>query len=416
MGIQSSVRMNYMKFFKDKTLFLYLLYKFLYGLYPINVIIALFFLAKGLSYADIAIVFGVFSVAGFLFEIPTGFFGDRFGRKASVIVGLLTMTVTSIVWTQLQTTAQFAFSAAIWMLGISFISGSLEAYIYDYLKVNKKVDIYDEVISFSGGVNYFAAGIGSIIGAYLFSINQNYPYYLLAAFFCISAVIVSLMKSETKASESIGEEEVSVFSGLKHVFYSKELLFITLFISLLYGFQHYYIHSVDKPYILSLELFDVKWLGVFVAIVYAIQSLVVSQFARLKKHLSEFQLITVSWIIFTLGLLGMSKLFGVLGLIFAMVFYVSEPFKEAIINSFGQKHIPSKIRATTLSSIKVYESFVAAVLAVAAGYVFDIFELRTALLIAAGYASIVFILVLLYKKVRNIELAGKKIVIKSEDL
>ncbi|MBT4124226.1 MAG: MFS transporter [Candidatus Pacebacteria bacterium] len=400
-----------MKYFKDKTLFLYTLYRFVYGLYPINVIIALFFLAKGLNYADIAVVFGVFSVAGFLFEIPTGFFGDKFGRKASVIVGLLTMTITSIIWTQLETTMQFAFYAAVWMLGISFISGSLEAYIYDYLKDQKKLKIYDEIISFSGSVNYFAAGIGSIIGAYLFSINYNYPYYLLATFFCISAVIISFMKSEVKASESIAEEELSVFAGLKHIFYSKELLFITLFISLLYGFHSYYIHSVDKPYILSLELFDVKWLGVFVSMVYLLQALVVSQFAKLKKHLSEFQLISMSWFIYIVGLLGMSKLFGILGLLSSMIFYLSAPFKDAIINSFGQKHIPSKIRATTLSSIKVYESLVASVLAVIAGYVFDIFELRTALLIAAGYILGVFIFILLYKKVRNVRLEKKEALI-----
>ena len=205
-----------MKFLKDKTLSLYILYKFIYGLYPINVIIALFFLAKGLSYA---IFFGVFSIAGFMFEIPTGFFGDKFGRKSSVVVGLLVMTVTSLVWTQLASTVQFAFAAAIWMLGISFISGSLEAYIYDYLKDQKKLKTYDDIISFSGSINYFAAGVGSIIGAYLFSVNHNYPYYLLAVFFCFSAIIVLFMNSEVKASESIAEEEINVFAGLKHIVY-----------------------------------------------------------------------------------------------------------------------------------------------------------------------------------------------------
>lgn len=399
-----------MHLLKDKTLFLYLLYKFLYGLYPINVIIALFFLAKGLSYADIAVVFGVFSVAGFLFEIPTGFFGDKFGRRASVIAGLLTMTVTTLVWTQLQTVWQFAGFAAVWMLGISFISGSLEAYIYDYLLGVKKTDLYDDVISLSGSVNYSAAAVGSIVGAFLFSINQNYPYYLLAVFFCVSAVIVGLMDEEKRMTESLVEEEMSVFSGLKHIFFSKELMFITLFVSLLYGFHHYFIHSVDKPYILGLELFDVQWLGVFVAVVYGVQSVVVSQFAKLKKYLSEFQLIGLAWLIYVVGLVGMSRLFGVLGLLSAMVFYVSEPFKDAIVHSFGQKHIPSKIRATALSSIKVYESFVAAVLAVVAGVVFDVFELRTALLIAAGYAVVVMGVVLVYRRVGKVSLGVKKVI------
>lgn len=108
----------------------------------------------------------------------------------------------------------------------------------------------------------------------------------------------------------------------------------------------------------------------------------------------------------------MSKLFGLLGLLSAMVFYISEPFKEAIINSFGQKHIPSTIRATTLSSIKVYETLVASVLAIVAGYVFDVFELRKSLLISALYVVGVFVFILVYKRVIKVSLEGKKIVVK----
>jgi len=151
---------------EDKTLVLYLLFKVFYGLHPINVIIALFFLTKGLSYTDIGIIFAIFSVAGFLFEIPTGYFGDKFGRKASVIMGLIILAATSLMWTYLITTLHFAVLAAVWMLGISFISGSLEAYIYDYLENKNKVHIYDSVLSKSGSVHYFAAAAGSIIGAY----------------------------------------------------------------------------------------------------------------------------------------------------------------------------------------------------------------------------------------------------------
>jgi MFS family permease len=160
---------------KDRTLFLYFLYDLFFGLYPIVPIMSLFFLAKSLTFGQIGIIFAVFSVAGFIFEIPTGYFGDKFGKKASVICGLVTLSVTAFIWTYLTNTLGFAIFAAVWMLGLAFISGSFEAYIYDYLKSKKLVDIYDRVVATSNSITYFAGAVGSILGAYLFSININFP-------------------------------------------------------------------------------------------------------------------------------------------------------------------------------------------------------------------------------------------------
>jgi MFS family permease len=65
---------------KNKNIFLYLLYTFLFGLYPIVPIMSLFFLAKNLSFGEIGILFAVFSVSGVIFEIPTGYLGDKFAK------------------------------------------------------------------------------------------------------------------------------------------------------------------------------------------------------------------------------------------------------------------------------------------------------------------------------------------------
>jgi len=212
------------------------------------------------------------------------------------------------------------------------------------------------------------------------------------------------MSNEKNASESIADTELNAFAGLTLILKSQPLIFITLFVSLLFGFYSYFIHSVDKPYILSLGLFDVKWLGLFVSVVYITQALVIFQFEMIKKRLGEFQLMTLSWVIFSIGMLGMYKFFGVLGLVSALVFYSSEPFREAIINSFSQRHIPKKIRATTLSSIKVYQGFFAAILGFAAGLVFDKFGIRSGMLMAFIYSISVFAFIYFYKSIFKIKL------------
>jgi MFS family permease len=383
---------------KDRTLFLYFLYNVLFGLYPIVPIMSLFFLAKSLTFGQIGIIFAVFSISGFVFEIPTGYFGDKFGKKVSVICGLVTLSITAFIWTLLTNTLDFAIFAAVWMLGLAFISGSFEAYIYDYLKSKSKVSMYDKVLATSKSLSYFSGAIGSILGAYLFSININYPYYLLGTLFFLSSLIVVLMRNDVVVDDKDYQEQLHILSGLIHVFRTPKILWVTLFVSLLYGFYSYFSGSVDKPYILDLKVFTVQWLGVFVAIAMMVQSLLMSQFAKLKSRLNEPGMITLCWLMYALGLAGMAFLHSYLALIAVILFYSTEAMYDALINSFSQKYIPSVIRATTLSSIKVYENIGAAILGLAGGVMFDLFTIRTGMTIALGYSCLVYILTRIYQK------------------
>jgi MFS family permease len=392
-----------MQALKDKNIYLYLLYTFLFGLYPIIPIMSLFFLAKHLSFGDIGILFAVFSISGFIFEIPTGYLGDKFGRKNSVITGLFILGITSYIWTLLSSTLLFAIFAAIWMLGLAFISGSFEGYIYDYLKSKGQEGSYDKLISLSGTTSYFAGAIGSIIGAYIFSISINYPYYLLGILFFLCGGVVVLMQPDQTMSETEFKDELKVFSGMKYIASNKSVLWITLYIALLFGFFSFFRGSIDKPYILSLGLFDVKWLGVFVAVSMLIQSGFMSQFAKIKDKLGEKGLIILYFLTSSVPLIIMSYSYGLLALLAITIFYMNESFQGALINSFCQKHIPSKIRATTLSSINVYINIFGAILALSAGYLFNILSIRTGLLIAFGYTVIIYISSSIYRKIANIQ-------------
>jgi len=387
---------------KDKNIFLYLLYNFLFGLYPIVPIMSLFFLAKNLSFGDIGILFAVFSLTGFLFEIPTGYLGDKFGRKYSVMIGLIILSATAYIWTLLNSVLLFAIFAGIWMLGLAFISGSFEGYIYDYLKSKKQDNNYDRLLSKSGTILYAAGAIGSILGAYLFSININYPDYLLAILFLSCLVVVALMDNDAIDRDGELEDQLKIFSGISYIYRHKNILWITLFVSLLFGFFSYFRGSVDKPYILDLGVFDVQWLGVFVAISMVIQSLFISQFERLKSVLKESGIIVLYWVLSSIPLFIMSIGHRYIALLAMLAFYTTESFQGTMINSFSQKHIPSKIRATTLSSIKVYENISGAILGLVAGFMFNLFSIRTGLMIAFVYTLLVLFVLFVYRKARGI--------------
>ena len=388
--------------FNDKNIRLYLTYIFLFGLYPIIPIMSLFFLAKGLNFADIGILFAVFSLTGFLFEVPTGYLGDKYGRRNSVIVGLAILTITAYIWTLLSSVVAFAVFAGIWMLGLAFISGSFEGYIYDYLKSKKMDDKYDKLLAKSGTILYAAGAIGSILGAYLFSININYPYYFLAVLFLFCLIVTLFMDRDVVVPDGDLEEQLRVFSGMSYVYKHKKILWITLYVALLFGFLSYFRGSVDKPYILDLGVFDVKWLGVFVAISMGVQSLFISQFEKIKSRFKESGTILLYGLMSSLPLLLMAMGHGYIALLAMIAFYMTESFRDTMLNSFSQKHIPSNIRATTLSSIKVYENIGGAVLGLVAGYMFNIVSIRSGLMIAFVYTLVVLVGMYTYKSIKRI--------------
>lgn len=56
-------------------------------------IIAIYWQDQGLTIQDIFLLQVIFSVAIVVLEVPSGYFADVFGRKSSLVLGVLTGTL-----------------------------------------------------------------------------------------------------------------------------------------------------------------------------------------------------------------------------------------------------------------------------------------------------------------------------------
>lgn len=96
-------------------------------------VIALFWKEYGLSVADIFRLQGIFALSVILFEVPTGYLGDRLGRKKTLI---LSFALQLICW------VGYAFAQGFWAfvvievglgVAISFFSGTDSALLFESL-------------------------------------------------------------------------------------------------------------------------------------------------------------------------------------------------------------------------------------------------------------------------------------------
>lgn len=73
-----------------RNIYLYLIFDFLTTLSPLTFIYALFLGAREMSLVQIGLIVSVYQISKLIFEIPSGYYSDRFGRKKCGIIGQIT--------------------------------------------------------------------------------------------------------------------------------------------------------------------------------------------------------------------------------------------------------------------------------------------------------------------------------------
>lgn len=100
----------------------------------LNAIVTLFYLHRGVRIDQIFYLSIVWSVGTLLSEVPTGYLADRFGRRRTLLLGVI-LTLFSTVYTfAAQGFWQFALQFLLMSFGFSCFSGTEEAVLYDGLK------------------------------------------------------------------------------------------------------------------------------------------------------------------------------------------------------------------------------------------------------------------------------------------
>jgi len=101
----------------------YYLYKSTKAVEFYRPIMYLFFLAQGLNFTQIAILEAIYNLTTLLGEIPTGYLGDRVGRRNSLLIGTVLIAVTLLGIGLSESFLALAVLYVCWSAGYNFRSG-----------------------------------------------------------------------------------------------------------------------------------------------------------------------------------------------------------------------------------------------------------------------------------------------------
>src|SRR4051795_8869953 len=125
----------------------------------------IFLLDAGLSNLEAFAANAFFTAGMVLFEVPTGIVADTVGRRASYLLGTLTLVVSTLLYVLL-----WDMEAAFWLwalvslllgLGFTFFSGAVEAWLVDALEATGFTGEMESVF----GRGQMVTGVGMLTGS-----------------------------------------------------------------------------------------------------------------------------------------------------------------------------------------------------------------------------------------------------------
>jgi MFS family permease len=145
----------------------------------------LFLLDAGLSSTAAFTANALFTAGMVMFEVPTGVVADTWGRRASYLLGSVTLAVsTALYWLAWHVQAPFwawAATSVLLGLGFTFFSGATEAWLVDALKFTGFKGNLESVFAKGQVVSGVAMLSGSVLGGLVAQwTNLGVPYILRA--------------------------------------------------------------------------------------------------------------------------------------------------------------------------------------------------------------------------------------------
>lgn len=349
----------------------------------------LFLQARGFSLGHIMFLQSLLLGAALLLEIPTGMLGDRLGKKMSIVFGVGCALFAWIPW--FLATDFWAFSLAFVLLGASqaFISGSDQALLYEILVSKGRQKDMQRVYGLYLAMSTFGFALAGLIGGFL-AIHQTMVEFIrlyvltAAAQTCAFFLLLSIREPRVTSEDPsmVPAKRRTLHIVLQLLTGNKRLRRIVLFsiltmpfsVALLTFFQPYFVMSSVPPLLFGVALF--------------LSSLVASASKVFAHHL-ESAIGTESAVFLSVLLPGVLWILMALAFhpIIAVVLFILNDaagnLRDPIFADHMNRHIPSSIRATTLSSISFLISTYALLTLPVIGILAD-FNLRYAFVCMGG--------------------------------
>ena len=372
-------------------------------------IIVLFFQEHGLTLTEVMILQSIYSFSVALFEIPSGFIADIFGRKRTIVLstfftffGFLVFSFSGvevsydfggISFLVTFPAGFYAFAIAQVLVGIggSLMSGSDSAIIYDTLLESKIENSYTKIEGKTYAIGNFSEGLAGILGGFLAVCSIYMPVYVQTSILFFSIPIsFTLIEPKIHNENLLNKSFIAVWEVVRFALVDNQKLKWLIIYSSALGVSTLSMAWLAQPFFKAINI-PLAYFGVLWAILNFSAGLTSFNAYRLENKFINCKILIYIGLSISISFILLSFNFSVFGLIFILFVYLLRGLVTPILRNAINENTSSNKRATVLSirSLIIRISF--AISAPILGYIADNYSLAISfysLAILVGFFSI----------------------------
>jgi len=308
----------------------------------------------GLSMSQVLQTQALFALTIAMFEVPSGYIADTWGRRRAILVGSAFFAVGFLCLWQAESFVDFLLYEAILGIGYSLISGADLALLYDtevYLREQKLPGGATASKSLSRliSVEAAASGIAGIVASILllWSIETVVAAQAIISILplCLAFLLVEVPRPKVDVSHNSNARSI-----LELLLFGKPVVLWTALAIAVFGLLAVYVFWIYQKY-WEYQGIPTAWYG-YIWAAFALTVSVAARFAStLEQRMGTRGVLCLIGALPLLGLAGMALGPGWIGVAFGFALQVSRGLSMSLFYEALNRRVPGNFRATVNSLV-----------------------------------------------------------------
>ena len=335
------------------------------GVGAINVVVTLFYLHRGLNLSQIFYLAIVYSVVTLIFEVPSSYMADKWGRKKTLLVGIVILLLSWLIFFVAHSFFLFIIGTTFFSIYQACFSGTVEALLYDSrLELGQKAGSVSSFGKFHSGQRLTKIFL-PILAAFLVQDLLEWQFQALIAIDLVAviiAIILTINLTEANHYMDVEQSEKGIIKDAWGIIVNNKLLVRTILNKTILFTASFISWRIYQKFFVDLKV-SVLMIGISISFLQIITFVFLQKVHYFNSKFSLSKIINISNILFFLSSLLFVILMNVSSVKFAYVllfiyqaYLFFEMIRAPFFSEIYNKASFSFNRSTTLSLVSLLKS------------------------------------------------------------
>lgn len=181
----------------------------------------------GFSIPQIGMLAALFALINIAFNMPAGYFADRFGRVASLKISGIALVISTIFYAGVTTKTGIIIGIGFEAIGFAFLAGAGESLVHDSLEVLKRQKEYSKILSRAQSIALLINAALVAVVPLSYAIDPRLPFAIGTIAFGIMLATIFLMNDVIAHTPKVRVKKTGL-SAMIRILHKNLTLFIAV--------------------------------------------------------------------------------------------------------------------------------------------------------------------------------------------